>query len=65
MSALTKPAPSTSRLADSDMQAAPAALLRAAQRAREMAIRTHTPLIISKNGKLVEEIILPTSANKE
>jgi hypothetical protein len=46
-----------SRLPDPDMQAAPAALVRAAQRARELAARTHTPLVITKNGKLVEETI--------
>lgn len=65
MSAVVNPAQSTSRLSDTDMQAAPAALVRAAQRAREMAARTHTPLIVSKNGKLVEEVILPSSASKE
>jgi hypothetical protein len=36
------------------MQAAPSALLRAAQRARELAVRTGTPLIYSENGKLFE-----------
>lgn len=47
------------------MQAAPAALVRAAQRARELAARTHTPLIVSKNGRLVEEMIRPLPASKE
>lgn len=61
MSALTNPAPSPSRLADTDMQAAPAALVRAAQRARELAARTHTPLDIIKHGKLVEETITLTT----
>ena len=46
-----------SRLADADMQAVPVALARAAQRARETAARTGTPLIVTKDGKLVEEII--------
>lgn len=61
MRAAPNPIPSISRLADADMQAAPAALVRAAQRAREIAARTHTPLVVSKNGKLVEEMITPAS----
>lgn len=44
-----------SRLPDADMQAAPRALLRAAQRAREIARQTNTPLIIVRDGVLVEE----------
>ncbi len=47
-------------LDDADMRAVPAALARAAQRARETAARTGTPLIISKDGKLVEEIVRPS-----
>jgi hypothetical protein len=46
-----------SRLKDADMRAAPAALIRAAQRAREIAARTRTPLIVTQNGKLVEMIV--------
>ncbi|MBA3033136.1 MAG: hypothetical protein KKF85_08040 [Gammaproteobacteria bacterium] len=65
MSTVINTAPKLSRLADLDMQAAPAALIRAAQRAREIATRTHTPLVINKNGKLVEEIVQPTLADKE
>ena len=49
-----------STLPDADMQAVPAALARAAQRAREVATRTGTPLVIRKNGKLVEEMIPPS-----
>ena len=45
----------TSKLADPDMQAAPAALLRAARRAREIARRTGTPLIVMRDGKLIEQ----------
>jgi hypothetical protein len=45
----------TSRLADPDMQAAPAALLRAALRARELARQTGSPLVIMRDGELVEE----------
>lgn len=58
-----------SRLKDADMRAAPAALVRAAQRAREIAARTGTPLIVTRNGKLVElavtsEMISPDSPAK-
>lgn len=41
---------SRSRLPDPDMQAAPAALQRAAQRARELAARTRTAAV-DGNGK--------------
>jgi len=44
-----------SRLPDPDMQAAPRALLRAAQHAREIARQTGTPLVIVENGVLIEE----------
>jgi len=37
------------------MQAVPRALLRAARRAREIARQTNTPLIIVRDGVLVEE----------
>lgn len=46
-----------SQLPDADMQAAPRALLRAAQRAREIARRTGTPLVIIRDGVLVEEMV--------
>lgn len=46
-----------SHLQDADMQAVPAALARAAQRAREMAARTGTPLIIVRDGQLIEELV--------
>lgn len=49
--------PLQSQLPDADMQAAPRALLRAAQRAREVARRTGTPLVIVRDGELVEELI--------
>jgi len=49
--------PSVSRLADADMQAVPAALARAAQSARELAARTGTPLVVSRQGKLVEAMV--------
>lgn len=44
-----------SKLSDADMQAAPAALLRAARRAREIARQTNTAIVIVRDGKLVEE----------
>jgi hypothetical protein len=46
-----------SHLKDADMRAAPAALLRAAQRAREIAAHTGTPLIVTQNGKLVAKTV--------
>jgi hypothetical protein len=49
--------PSVSRLEDNDMQAVPVALARAAQRAREIAARTGTPLIVVRDGKLIEEMV--------
>lgn len=53
-----------SRLPDADMQAVPAALARAALRARETAARTGTPLIVNKDGKLIEQIIQPAQTNQ-
>ena len=44
-----------SKLPNADMQAAPAALLRAARRAREIARQTNTAIVIVRDGKLVEE----------
>jgi hypothetical protein len=46
--------PFVSKLPDADMQSVPRALLRAAQRAREVARETHTPLVIRVDGVLVE-----------
>jgi len=45
-----------SKLPDADMQAAPAALLRASLRAREIARQTNTAIVFVRDGKLVEEI---------
>lgn len=56
MSAPPLPQP-VSGLADADMQAVPGALFRAAQRAREIAARTGTPLVVARDGKLVEEVV--------
>jgi len=46
-----------SKLPDADMQAAPKALLRAAQRARDVARQTNTPLVLVRDGVLVEEFV--------
>jgi len=50
-------APIVSRLTDADMQAVPAALARAALRARELAARTGTPLVVVRDGKLIEAVV--------
>lgn len=44
-----------SNLPNADMQAAPQALLRAALRAREVARRTNTAIVIVRDGVVVEE----------
>jgi hypothetical protein len=53
---MTVAAMTKSHLQDADMQAAPAALVRAAKRARELATKTGTPLVVIKAGKLSKEI---------
>ena len=50
-----------STLPDADMQAAPGALLRAALRAREIAMRTHTPIVLMRDGVLVEEFVVDSN----
>jgi hypothetical protein len=49
-----------STLPDADMQASYKALLRAAQRARDIARETHTPLVLVRDGVLVEEFVAAT-----
>jgi hypothetical protein len=44
-----------SKLPDDDMRAAPAALVRAGQQARELARKTGTAVVIVRDGVLVEE----------
>lgn len=44
-----------SKLSDDDMKAAPAALLRAARAARELARQTGTAIVIVRDGILIEE----------
>lgn len=58
MSAALTP-PNRSQLPDADMQAVPVALARAAQRAREIAIHTGTPLVVTRNGRLIEAVVQP------
>lgn len=41
---------STSTLPDSEMQAVPAALARAARAAKALARRAHTPFVVRKSG---------------
>lgn len=53
-----------SKLPDKDMQNAPKALVRAAQRARKLAEQTGTPFVVIRNGKLVQEIIKPKSKDQ-
>lgn len=53
--------PMVSKLPDADMQAAPKALLRAAQRAREIAMQTNTPLVLVRDSVLVEEFVTDAS----
>ena len=60
MSAVLHP-PIVSRLSDADMQAVPAALARAAQSARELAARTGTPLVVARDGKLVQAVVPPAA----
>lgn len=54
-----------SKLPDADMQAAPRALLRAARRAREVARQTNTPLVIVRDGVLVEEAVTEIELDDE
>ena len=46
-----------SHLPDADMQAAPAALMRAARQARELARRTRTGVVIVREGTIIEECV--------
>lgn len=50
-----------SKLPDSDMQAVPKALVRAAKRAREIARLTNTPFVVVRNGVRVEERVDETT----
>ncbi len=61
----TPRSPSVSHLPDADMQAVPAALARAAQRAQELAARTETPLVVVQDGKLIEKPVIYESKVSE
>ena len=52
-----------SKSTNPDMQGAPRALLRAARRAREIARQTNTPLVIVRDGVLVEEYVTDIDAD--
>jgi hypothetical protein len=54
-----------SRLPDADMQAAPLALARAAQRARDIARQTGTPLVFVRDGVVVEEYVADAQTAEE
>jgi hypothetical protein len=47
-----------SEIRDPDMAGVGPALLRAAKRAREIAARTHTPLVYYENGRVIKEMIV-------
>jgi hypothetical protein len=49
----------TRKVLDPDMQGVGPALLRAAARAREIARKTGTPLVIYEDGKIVKKSIKP------
>ena len=46
---------------NSDLRGSAAALARAAQRAREVAMRTQTALVVRRNGVLVHDRIIDTT----
>jgi hypothetical protein len=54
-----------SRLPDADMQSAPRALLRAAKRAREVARRTGTAVVVIRDGVVVEEAVAESDEVRE
>ena len=53
-----------SNLPDADMQGAPAALMRAALRAREIARQTNTPLVFMRDGVVVKEMVTDDDIEK-
>ena len=57
--------PLESKLRDADMQAVPKALLRAARRAREIARRTGTAVVVMREGRLIEAQVTDAGADEE
>lgn len=57
--------PIKSKLSDQDMQRAPAALQRAAERARELARQTGTEIVVVRDGQLVREIPKSTKHSRK
>ncbi|HSP34763.1 MAG TPA: hypothetical protein VLU46_10650 [Thermoanaerobaculia bacterium] len=53
-----------SKLSNAHMQAAPRALLRAARRAREIARQTDTPIVIVRDGVLVQERVTDSAEDE-
>jgi hypothetical protein len=53
-----------SHLPDKDMQNAPKALVRAAEKARQLAKQTQTAVVVVRDGKLIREIPKPDSQDK-
>ena len=45
------------RIQDNDLASAEVALRRAARKARTIAEKTHTPLVIYEDGKVIKQII--------
>ncbi|WP_295392391.1 hypothetical protein [uncultured Thiodictyon sp.] len=53
-----------SRLSDPDMQAAPVALMRAAERARHLAEQTGTRFVVRPPATLINDVLGSTSATE-
>ena len=60
-----KTEPLESKLPDADMRAVPKALLRAARRAREIARRTGTAVVVMREGKLIEAQVTDAGVDEE
>ncbi len=50
---------------DQDMAGVGPALLRASQRAREIAAQTGTPLVVLENGRVVKRMIKPQNIHRK
>jgi hypothetical protein len=58
------PKPPIDQARNSDWCGATAALVRAAQRAREVAMHTQTAFVVRRNGKLVHDRISDTAGTR-